>query len=119
MFENFVFNLLLDKLKATGCTLHFWRSKDQAEVDFVIQGGKQLIPLEVKYKKSKKKMVTPSLKSFITRYAPSTALIVNPDDSEALKIGAADVHLLRPWDTESDRLLARGEFPLLPFPVEK
>jgi predicted AAA+ superfamily ATPase len=119
VFENFVFNLLLDKLKATGCTLHFWRSKDQAEVDFVIQGGKQLIPVEVKYKKSKKKMVTPSLKSFITRYAPSTALIVNPYDSEALKIGSAAVHFLRPWDTEFDRLLAKGEIPLQPFPVEK
>jgi hypothetical protein len=48
-----------------------------------------------------------------------TALIVNPDDSEALKIGSADVHLLRPWDAEFDRLLANGEIPLLPFPVGK
>lgn len=119
VFENFVFNLLMDKLKVTGCTLHYWRSKDQAEVDFVIQGGKQLIPVEVKYKESKKKMVTPSLKNFITRYAPSIALIVNPYESEALKVDSADVHFLRPWDAEFDRLVANGETPLLPFPVVK
>jgi hypothetical protein len=119
VFENFVFNLLLDKLKSTGFTLHYWRSKDQAEVDFVIQGGKQLIPVEVKYKESKKKLVTPSLKSFITRYAPSTALIVNPYQSDVLKIESADVHFLRPWEAEFDRLVANGETPLLPFPVVK
>jgi predicted AAA+ superfamily ATPase len=119
VFENFVFNLLLDKLKATGCTLHYWRSKDQAEVDFVIQGGKQLIPVEVKYKESKKKMITPSLKSFITRYAPAAALIVNPYESEVLKVESVDAHFLRPWDAEFDRLLAKGETPLPPFPVVK
>jgi hypothetical protein len=78
----------------------------------------RLIPVEVKYKESKKKMVTPSLKSFITRYAPSTALIVNPYESEALKIGSADVHFLRPWGDEFDRLVSNGESQLRPFPVE-
>ena len=118
VFENFVYNLLMDKLKTTGSTLHYWRSKDQAEVDFVIHGGKQLIPVEVKYKESKKKLVTPSLRSFITRYAPSIALIVNPYESEALKIESADVHFLQPWGDEFDRLISKGESNLRPFPVE-
>lgn len=116
VFENFIFNLLMDKLKTTGCSLHYWRSKDQAEVDFVIQGGKQLIPIEVKYKESIKKMLTPSLKNFITRYAPSIALIVNPHESAVLRVDPADVHIIRPWSAEFDKLIENWNSQLLPFP---
>jgi predicted AAA+ superfamily ATPase len=118
LFENFIFNLLMDKLKFTGCSLHYWRSKDQAEVDFVIQGGKKLIPIEVKYKESKKKMVTPSLKNFITRYAPSIALIVNPYENEVQKIESAEVHFIRPWSDEFGHLIKNWDTPLVPIPVE-
>ena len=118
MFENFVFNLVMDKLKATGCSLHFWRTKDQAEVDFVIQGGLQLIPIEVKYKESIKKMVTSSLKNFISRYAPSIALVVNPYENAVLNLGPCDVHLIRPWSAEFDKLVKNWDSHLLPSPVE-
>ena len=118
MFENFVFNRLREKLENTGCSLHFWRSKDQAEVDFVIQGGKQLIPIEVKYKESIKKTVPPSLRSFITRYAPSIAVIVNPYVSSVLKLESTDVYFIRPWSAEFDKLIENGNTHFLPFPVE-
>jgi len=61
-------------------------------------------------------MLTPSLKNFITRYAPSIALIVNPHESAVLKVDPADVHIIRPWSAKFDRLVENWNSQLLPFP---
>ena len=66
--------------------LNFWRTKDKAEVDFVLQRGKDIIPVEVKYKSLKKEEIPRSLRSFIERYNPSEAYIINLDFNKTLKI---------------------------------
>jgi predicted AAA+ superfamily ATPase len=77
LFQNLVYRLLLEKIKDDGGTLHFWRTKDSAEVDFVINKGREVIPVEVKCKEMRDKSIARSLRGFITRYRPKEAWVVN------------------------------------------
>ena len=86
VFENLVFLLLRQKLRFKAAKLHFWRTKAKAEVDFVIEAGKRLIPVEVKYKHLKQDKVPASLRSFIAKYSPERAYIINLDMSKTIKI---------------------------------
>ena len=94
VFENFVFLLLKEKLRFTAAKLNYWRTKDKAEVDFVIEAGKRLIPAEVKYKRLKQDNVPASLRSFIDKYRPEHAYIINLDLSKAIKIDKTTVYFL-------------------------
>lgn len=86
VFENLVFLLLRQKLRFKAAKLNYWRTKDKAEVDFVIEAGKRLIPVEVKYKHLKRDKVPASLRSFIAKYNPEKAYIINLDLNKTLKI---------------------------------
>lgn len=77
LFENFVFNNLKEDLKLTSTSIHFWRTKDKAEVDFVLNTGKEAVPVEVKYTKLKDTQLSRSFRSFLTKYKSSKAFIVN------------------------------------------
>ena len=86
VFENLIFLLLRQKLRSKAAKLHHWRTKDKAEVDFVIEDGKRVIPLEVKYKHLKQDKVPPSLRSFINKYNPEQAYIINLDLNKTVNI---------------------------------
>jgi len=77
VFENFIFLLLKEKTRRSPAKICFWRTKNGAEIDFVIDTGRYPIPIEVKYKRLSKPEVTRSLRSFIQRYKPEKALVVN------------------------------------------
>jgi predicted AAA+ superfamily ATPase len=53
-------------------------------VDFGIEAGKRLIPVEVKYKHLKQDKVPASLRSFIAKYNPEPAYIINLDLSKTI-----------------------------------
>lgn len=93
-FENFVFLLLREKLRYKAANLHYWRTKDKAEVDFVIEAGRELIPLEVKYKHLKQDKVSKALRSFIASYQPDQAFVVNLDLSKTIKIDKTTLFFL-------------------------
>lgn len=67
-FENYV---LTELLKA-GFNPKYWRTKTKLEVDFIIETGKAVIPIEVKISESK---IGSSMKSFIKEYKPKQAFI--------------------------------------------
>ena len=77
LFENLVFNMLKNQTELSPTQIHFWRTKDQAEVDFVLEKGLEVTPIEVKYTKLSKIEIPRSLRSFITRYKSTNAYIVN------------------------------------------
>ncbi|MBI3354643.1 MAG: DUF4143 domain-containing protein, partial [Nitrospirae bacterium] len=77
LFQNLVYILLLERIKDDGSRLHFWRTKDRAEVDFVINKGREVIPVEVKCREMRDKSITRSLRGFISRYNPKEAWVVN------------------------------------------
>lgn len=77
VFENFVYQILREKVRFTSARVHFWRTKDGAEVDFVIALGDRLIAIEVKYQELKAPTPPRSLLNFITKYHPVEILVVN------------------------------------------
>ncbi len=79
LFENFVFNDLHERLRLqlSSATIHFWRTQEKAEVDFVINTGLNAIPVEVKYATFTAPQTTRSFRSFLDRYKPKEAYIVH------------------------------------------
>jgi predicted AAA+ superfamily ATPase len=73
LLENFVFS----ELVKMGVAFNFWRTKDKAEVDFVLKKGEAEIPLEVKRSVDKNLTLSKSLISFIKAYQPKEAIVVN------------------------------------------
>ncbi len=49
VFQNFVYNLLKVKFQTPVNPVNHWRSKDKAEVDFVVHDSGSIIPVEVKF----------------------------------------------------------------------
>ncbi len=91
VFENLIFNILKDLIKFTGVTIHFWRTKQKAEVDFILRYENKVLPIEVKYKKFKKPQIERALRSFIERYNPELAVIINLELDTSLEIGETKV----------------------------
>ena len=77
LFQNLVFHILKEKWRYEGGSIHFWRTKDRAEVDFVIHIGKDVLPVEVKCRELKGDTVGRPLRNFIDIYKPKEAWIVN------------------------------------------
>jgi len=77
VFQNFVYNMLKEHIRGENQTIHFWRTTDKAEVDFVINKQTELLPVEVKYGKISKPTVSRSFRSFIEKYQPKEAIIIN------------------------------------------
>lgn len=77
LFENFVYNNLYINLNATMSRVHFWRTQDKAEVDFVLEVGDTAIPIEVKYHPIQKSDTTRSFKSFLNKYHPNKGYVVH------------------------------------------
>ncbi|MDD4048747.1 MAG: AAA family ATPase [Clostridia bacterium] len=64
-------NYVAQTLKTNGYDLYYWESKNQAEVDFVIQRDEQIIPIEVKsgiHTRSR------SLSVYVSKYKPAFSI---------------------------------------------
>lgn len=84
LFQNFIWRLLTDDSPPATQQLNYWRTKQQAEVDFILKKGNQLLPVEVKYKKLKKNTITYGLRKFIKEYQPQKAVIINLSRKEQI-----------------------------------
>lgn len=91
LLENFVaisLNLLEKPLK-------FWRTKNKAEVDFVIEAEGKLTAVEVKA--GKETNIPGSLRSFIDKYEPDKTFILNDYVSRKRKIKNVFINFLPYW----------------------
>ncbi len=77
VFQNFVLNALQKEIKDSAATINFWRTLGGAEVDFVINRGGEVVPVEVKYSDLKSPVLGKSLISFIDKYNPKEARVIN------------------------------------------
>ena len=64
-------NYVMEELKAMGFLPYFWRTKTNAEIDFVVEYEGMVTPIEVKSADNTK---AKSLHSFCNRYEPRTAV---------------------------------------------
>lgn len=77
LFENLIFNMLRLHAHFASIRIHFWRTTDNAEVDFVVSTGLDVIPIEAKYTKLQSAQTTRSFKSFLGKYKPTRAYVVH------------------------------------------
>ncbi|PIP57752.1 ATPase [Candidatus Woesebacteria bacterium CG22_combo_CG10-13_8_21_14_all_39_10] len=86
LFQNFVYFLLKPRPTSPE-RIRFWRTKDGAEVDFVRDIGPKIGAFEVKYSNIKNVKITRSLRSFIEKYKPPKAFIINLSLEKSMKVG--------------------------------
>ena len=86
--------MLLDTLQRHIYDVHFWRTINKAEVDFVIERYENPLPVEVKYTSMKKPEITRSLRSFIDHYHPTDAWVINLSYSGKMAVNQTTVHFI-------------------------
>ncbi|MBI5207085.1 MAG: ATP-binding protein, partial [Candidatus Firestonebacteria bacterium] len=98
VLENYIFSLLIKKLK-TFDDLFFWRTKDKAEIDFIVE-RKNLLPIEVKAVKIKRPIFPRALLGFSKDYQIKKAIIVNLSLSEQIEKNGLDIHYVLPEELD-------------------
>ena len=98
LLENFIFQELLALTKDRFLNLRFWRTKQGAEVDFIIEQGLRQTPIEVKTTLKTAKIPL-GLQSFIKKYKPKKAFVVNLSGlQETSTLQQTEVNWLAPFD---------------------
>ena len=97
LFQNFGFLMLDEKFTQGLSQINFWRSKDKAEVDFIVHTEKGILPVEVKYKSLKKLEITRSYRNFLSNYKPQEGIIVNLDLNKKVNIDSTVVNIIPYW----------------------
>lgn len=76
-------------------SIHYWRTKSGAEVDFVVRKNDQnILPIEVKYRPMTSPQITRGFRSFLQAYQPKNALIITKNFLGLGKFEAVDVHFI-------------------------
>jgi len=98
LFQNFVWSELNERIRYSNIKLNYWRTKDKAEVDFVLSAADRIIPIEAKYQKFDQPILERSLRSFIDKYHPVRAAIINKDFKSRIVLDGATVDFLPFWE---------------------
>lgn len=103
-FENLVYNQLKAKTRFTPYSVHYWRTQSQTEVDFVVTPNKRkVLPVEVKYKELQQTKVPRALRSFLKKYEPESAYIVNLTLNKTIEVENTEVHFITIFDLASSK----------------
>ena len=92
--ENFVLCEII-KYKPIYFQVYFWRTKVGAEIDFILEGNNELIPVEVKWQKSIRPTTPKSFVSFFTKYENiKKAVVVTKDLSCKIRCQDKDLYFV-------------------------
>lgn len=105
LFENFIYSLLRQQY---GDDIHYWRTQDQAEVDFVLEEEGNIIPIEVKFQDLNKTTLSRSFRNFLKKYTPQKAYIINLSLSEKIVVEKTEVEFLPYWKLLLDENIPQG-----------
>jgi predicted AAA+ superfamily ATPase len=97
LFQNFVYGMLKEACVEHCLPIHYWRTKDRAEVDFIIEQGANILPIEVKDTKLTQPIIGRSLHNFIRRYAPPDAYVINLSLDATIQVETTTVHVMPFW----------------------
>jgi len=84
LFENFILNELKSNFDGK---VNYWRTTGRAEVDFILQVGREIIPVEVKSQTKLKR----GFLSFLKTYKPEKALVFTEKEFGVKRIGKTKV----------------------------
>lgn len=94
LFENIIFSMLQENIKLSATEIHFWRTRDQAEVDFVLVSGLDVIPIEVKHTKLQKPEITRSFKNFLVKYTPKKGYIIHLGEKFETEVESTKIYTI-------------------------
>ena len=78
----------------------YWRSKSQAEVDFVVRRQNHLLAIEVKAGQLQRPTLSRAARSFIDAYSPACFGVVNASLRRDIEVGGVNVRFRRPWELD-------------------
>ncbi len=93
-FQNMMHAEIKHALSAGSSTLHYWRTKDGAEVDFVIDTGKRMIPIEIKLRALSRSKPPGGLMRFIKKYQSDTAYVINLSLKETIVVDRTTINFI-------------------------
>jgi len=105
VFQNLVYLILREKLRWSSSHIHFWRTRGKAEIDFVVTTGREVIPIEVKFKDLLKPSPPRALEGFVEKYRPPYCLVINKSLRATVKIQETEVCFVTLWDLLLDKRL--------------
>lgn len=95
LLENSIYKELL--LHEKKHRLHFWRTKNGLEMDFVVEKENKIIPIEVKWRVPKGR-ISRSFRSFLSQFKPKYGIIVNMEYRGKEKINQTEVIFIHPYE---------------------
>lgn len=93
LWENFAFTEIYKQLNPILDTIHYWRTKAKAEVDFVIRHQGRVAACEIKAGDPRGKL-SRAVRSFIEAYQPELFLVVGEGVHSDRKIGKTTVRFI-------------------------
>ena len=76
-------------------SIHYWRTKSGAQVDFVVRKNNDLfLPIEVKYRNLAKASISRGYHSFLDAYEPKDAVVITKDFIGTQNFGKSIVHFI-------------------------
>jgi len=100
LFENIIWRGLRQNIPISPITIHFWRTRDHAEVDFVLQVGLDTIPIEVKHRVLTSTKISRSFQSFLIKYKPKDAYIIHLGEYLQSTFEGTTIHFLPFYDLQ-------------------
>ena len=97
-FQTLIHSLLKECFPLADTSIHYWRTKDKAEVDFIIRKGTAVTPIEVKYRDMKKPEIRRSFRGFLERYHPEHGYVINKHLNGETSVDGTRVRCLPYWE---------------------
>lgn len=91
LMENFVLTELCKRTHPLLDSIHYWRTKSGAEVDFIVRRSNTVFALEVKAGGLKRPKVSRSIRSFIDAYRPEWVVVLNDALDDRVEIAGCPV----------------------------
>lgn len=94
LVETFVFGEIL-KVKPVHYNMYFWRTKTGTEIDFILEGDDELLPVEVKWQTMAKPQIPRSFHHFFEAHPKARrAVVVTKDLQAELTVGRTIIHFV-------------------------
>lgn len=77
--------------------LKYWRTLAKAEVDFILEREKDLVPIEVKYANLSEPKISRGYRNFLLKYKPQNALVLTQGFCGQLKLSSSLVKFVPVW----------------------
>jgi len=95
LIENTAFTQL--KINYPEISLKYWRTPGKAEVAFVLQKEKKVVPIDVTYAHISQPKITRGFRNFLHSYKPPTALVLTRGFCGELKVNSSLLKFVPIW----------------------